>query len=388
MENWNQELLSLRRTLHAQPETGATLPRTTAIVKEALIRYGYKPQEIAGGIVAILQGKKQGKTLLLRADMDGLPIKEKTDLPFAATNNCMHACGHDMHTTILLGAAKLLKEQEDSLCGTVKLLFQPDEEGFGGAKAMVEAGVLENPKVDGAMALHIASGVPTGKVLCCKGTSMAGCVLFRIRVWGLGCHGAMPNTGVDPIQIGAHIFLSLQGLIAREVAPTDPVSLTIGHITAGDAPNVIPQTLVMEGSIRGTDEKLINHLCRRVEEIARKTAAAFRGQAKIEEIASVPPMKNDPAMTEEMLSYMESFYGKEKVSVLPFGGMGSEDFAVFSKILPCCYFLLGAGTKEENPAFGAPMHNEKVVFNEDILPIGSSLLAHCAQKWLQKSSAP
>ena len=191
------ELIEYRRAIHAHPEVGTVLPMTKAYVMEQLEKMGYAPKEICeSGIVATIEGSKSGKTFLLRADMDALPMTEASSCEFKATNGCMHSCGHDMHSTMLLGAAKLLKQNQDQLEGTVKLVFQPDEEGFTGAKNMLKAGVLENPKVDAAMAMHVNSGTPSNIVLCGKGTSIAGCNRFRIVVKGTGCHGAMPETGL------------------------------------------------------------------------------------------------------------------------------------------------------------------------------------------------
>ena len=348
---------------------------------------GYEPQEICeSGIVATIEGKNPGKTFLLRADMDALAIKEEAPVDFASKNNCMHACGHNMHTTMLLGAAKLLKEHQEEINGTIKLVFQPDEEGFTGAKAMLKAGVLENPKVDAGMALHVNSGTPSGLVLCGLGTCMAGCTLFRITVKGKGCHGAMPENGVDPINIAAHVFLSLQEIIAREVTPTMPAVVTIGKFAGGQAPNIIPEEVVMEGTIRTLDRDLATQIYKRIEEISTQTAALFRGQATVTEIASAPPLHNDEEMTKTIADYIKEAYDPNRVFVFSQGGMGSEDFASYTYEIPCSYILLGAGTPQENELYGKPMHNDHVVFNEDILPIGSALLVSSALRWLKENA--
>ena len=241
-------------------------------------------------------------------------------------------------------------------------MFQPDEEGFTGAKTMLAAGVLRDPAPQAAMALHVNSGTPSGLVLCGKGTFMAGCTLFRITVQGVGCHGAMPEKGVDPINIAAHIYLALQELSARELPAKVPAVVTVGRFCAGEAPNIIPGTAVLEGTIRTFDREVTARLMARIGEIADLTARAFRGSAAVEEIASAPPLRNDPALME---------------------GMGSEDFASYTYELPCAYLLLGAGTEQEDPLYGKPMHNQKVVFNEAILPKGAALLAYCAARWLE-----
>ena len=381
-----EELISWRRTIHNNPEVGAVLPETKAYVMNKLKEFGYDPKEICeSGIVAIIEGKKPGKTFLLRADMDALPMTEATECDFKSTNGCMHSCGHDMHTAMLLGAAKLLKQNQDQIEGTVKLVFQPDEEGFTGAKNMIKAGVLENPKVDAAMAMHVHSGTPSNIVLYGLGTSIAGCNRFRIVVKGSGCHGAMPETGVDPINIAAHIYISLQEIISREISATEPAVLTIGKFSGGDAPNIIPGEVIMEGTIRSLNKELGEFIFNRMNEIVTSTAKMFRGEAELIELSSVPPLTNDKDLANELGGYVKDLIDEKAVVAFQGGGMGSEDFASYSYEVPSVYFMLGAGTKEENPLYGEPMHNEKVIFNEDILVTGAAMHTYCAIKWLQNN---
>ena len=381
-----EELISWRRKIHNNPEVGAVLPETKAYVMNKLKEFGYDPKEICeSGIVAIIEGKKPGKTFLLRADMDALPMAEATECDFKSTNGCMHSCGHDMHTAMLLGAAKLLKQNQDQIEGTVKLVFQPDEEGFTGAKNMIKAGVLENPKVDAAMAMHVHSGTPSNIVLYGLGTSIAGCNRFRIVVKGSGCHGAMPETGVDPINIAAHIYISLQEIISREISATEPAVLTIGKFSGGDAPNIIPGEVIMEGTIRSLNKELGEFIFNRMNEIVTSTAKMFRGEAELIELSSVPPLTNDKDLANELGNYVKELIGEEAVVAFQGGGMGSEDFASYSYEVPSVYFMLGAGTKQENSLYGEPMHNEKVMFNEDILVTGAAMHTYCAIKWLQNN---
>lgn len=378
-----QEILTDRRTIHQHPEVGTHLPITKAYVIKRLTELGYEPQEVCdSGVVATITGKDTGRCILLRADMDALHIQEQTDLDFKSQNDAMHACGHDMHTAMLLGAANLLRQYQTQLNGTVKLVFQPDEEGFTGAKSMLAAGVLNNPKPQVGMALHVNSGTPSGLILCGRGTFMAGCTLFRIHIHGVGCHGAMPETGVDPLNIAAHVYLSLQELISREIAAKQPAVVTIGHMQGGQAPNIIPQDAILEGTIRTFDRKLTAHIMQRIETIAQCTAQAFRGSAEVVELASAPPLVNDPDLVNAMGDLAQQLVGQKAVYRLDEGGMGSEDFASYTYELPCAYLLLGAGTPNENPLYGKPMHNEKVVFNEDVLPLGAALHTWCALNWL------
>ena len=380
------DLINYRRTIHSNPEVGAELPKTKAYVIDKLKEFGYDPKEICeSGIVATIEGKKPGKTFLLRADMDALPMAEATECDFKSTNGCMHSCGHDMHTTMLLGAAKLLKDNQDEIEGTVKLVFQPDEEGFTGAKKMLAAGVLENPKVDAALAMHVHSGTPSNLVLCGLGTSIAGCNRFRIVVKGTGCHGAMPELGVDPINIAAHIYISLQEIISREISATKPAVVTIGKFAGGDAPNIIPNEVIMEGTIRSLDKELGEFIFNRMNDIVVSTAKMFRGEAELIELSSVPPLANNNDLAKELTSYMKELIGEKSVVLFEGGGMGSEDFASYSYEVPSVYIMLGAGTKQENPLYGEPMHNEKVVFNEDILVTGAAIHTYCAINWLKNN---
>ena len=357
-----------RRTLHQNPEAGPDLPETAAYVKRRLEEMGYAPRDLAGGVTADITGADTGRCILLRADMDALRIQEETGLEFRSENGNMHACGHDCHTAMLLGAAQLLRQHQEELQGTVRLVFQPDEEGFTGAKAMLAAGILEEaPRPQAAMALHVNSGTPSGLVLCGRGT------FFRITVKGVGCHGAMPETGVDPINIAAHIYLSLQELIARELAAKTPAVVTVGRFCGGEAPNIIPGDCVMEGTIRTFDRDVTARLMVRIGELAENTARAFRGSAVVEELASAPPLKNDPDLVNRMADWAGELLGKQSVYRLDQGGMGSEDFASYTYEVPSAYLLLGAGTPQEDPRYGKPMHNEAVVFNEDILPLGAAL---------------
>ena len=379
------QLTADRRRLHRNPEAGAVLPETVSYVKERLTEMGYHPQELGGGLTATVTGTDTGRCILLRADMDALRGQEQSGLSFRSENGCMHACGHDMHTAMLLGAAKLLRGYQSKLNGTVKLVFQPDEEGFTGAKAMLAAGVLREPAPQAGFALHVHSGTPSGLVLCGEGTFMAGCTLFRVTVHGTGCHGAMPETGVDPIHIAANIYLALEELVAREVAAKQPAVITVGRFTGGDAPNIIPSSAILEGTIRTFDRELSACLLRRIGELAQGIAAAYRGTAEVCELASAPPLKNDDSALDLSTTCAKELFGDASVYRLRDGGMGSEDFASYTYELPCAYLLLGAGTAQEDSRYGKPMHNPQVIFNEDILPRGAALHTLTALRYLEQT---
>lgn len=381
-----EDLITFRRTIHSNPEVGEFLPKTKFYVIEKLKEFGYDPKEICeSGIVATIEGSKPGKTFLLRADMDALPVKEVTECDFKSNNGCMHACGHDMHTAMLLGAAKLLKQNQYQIKGTVKLVFQPDEEGFTGAKKMIKSGVLKNPDVDAAMAMHVHSGTPSNIVLCGLGTSIAGCNRFRIIVKGTGAHGAMPELGVDPINIAAHIYLSLQEITSREISATQPAVVTIGKFSAGEAPNIIPEEVIMEGTIRSIDKETGEFIFNRMNDIVVSTAKMFRGEAELIELSSVPPLTNNNDLAKEVTSYLKDLLGEKSVILFEKGGMGSEDFASYSYEVPSVYLMLGAGTKQENSLYGEAMHNPKVVFNENILVTGAAMHTYSAIMWLKNN---
>ena len=349
------QLLTDRRTLHRDPEVGPSLPRTAAYVTERLTALGYTPRPLAGGVVADITGEDTGRCVLLRADMDALRVREATGLDFQSENGAMHACGHDMHAAMLLGAAALLKRHQADLKGTVRLVFQPDEEGFTGAKSMLAAGVLKDaPSPKAALALHVNSGTPSGMVLCGRGTFMAGCTLFRVSARGTGCHGAMPETGVDPINIAAHIYLALQALTAREISAKEPAVVTIGHFQGGQAPNIIPEEAVMEGTIRTFDRELTARIMERIQAIAENTATAFRGSAKVEEIASAPPLVNDPALMEQVSGWAEELAGKEKVYRLDQGAWAPRTLPPSPMSCPaptCCW---GPERRRRTPATASP----------------------------------
>lgn len=375
------ELVANRRAIHQNPEVFDDLTQTVAFVKERLIEMGYEPQEICKcGLTATVGGKRDSKTFLLRADMDALPMTEESGLPFCSKNANGHTCGHDLHTAMLLGAAKLLKEHEGELEGTVRLMFQPDEEGLTGAQAMVDAGILRD--VDAAMAFHVFPGkMAAGAVGYGVGPIQASSDRFRITVTGKGGHGAMPHTTIDPINAAAHIYLGLQEVIAREVDANDQLVMTVGSFNAGDAPNIIPERAVLEGSIRAYNKDTRAMAKQRLEEIAKQTAKLFRCDCEVVFIGGCPANVNNEKLTMELLEYIK----EDAVAVAPMPkSMGSEDFAVVSDRVPGAYFGIGAGGEDPKYSAGGP-HSPKVHFNEDVLPYGAAILANCAQMWLKNN---
>lgn len=377
------EIVENRRYIHTNAEVGLETPKTKAYVVEKLKEYGLEPKDCGAGVTATLG--KGGKVILLRADMDALPMPEESGLPFACTTGTeAHCCGHDLHAAMLLTAAKLLKENEDALEGTVKFMFQPGEESFGGAGNMIEHGILENPKPDIAMAYHVGPGkMPIGLFMYNDSGnaimfSMDG---FEIRVKGRGAHGAYPQMGIDPINIGAHIHLALQELIARECNPSDACVLTVGQFQAGSAPNIIPETATLRGTIRTNKPEARALLVRRMKEVSEKTAEVYGGTAEVVMTGGVGPLISDPALTKEMVGYMKELPIPGLTGYPGITASASEDFALITEQIPSVFMYLSAGFLDERGAVSA--HNPKVMFNEEVLPIGAACLAQCATEWLK-----
>ena len=378
------ETIANRRHIHKNAETGLDLPKTKAYVMEKLTEYGLEPKDCGYGVTATLG--KGGKVLLLRADMDALPMPEESGEEFACpTGKEAHTCGHDFHAAMLLTAAKLLKEKEDTLEGTIKFMFQPAEETFEGSKNMIENGILENPPVDAALAYHVSPGkMPIGLFMYNdKDTMMYSVDGFKITIHGKGSHGAYPHVGVDPINIGVHIHLALQELIARESDPTHSCVLTIGQFAGGTAANIIPETAVLQGTIRTNKPEARELLVRRMKEVAEKTAAVYNGTVDIEMISEVPPLICNPKLTDEVVGYMQEL-GIPGLTPYPgISASASEDFAVIAEKVPSTFMYLSAGYLDERGQY--PAHHPKAQFNEDVCPIGAACLAHCASQWLKNN---
>lgn len=377
-----QELIGYRRQLHQHPEVGLELPRTVAFVMEQLQGMGYQPEEVGGGVTATVGNG--GKCILLRGDMDALPMEECSGLSFASGVEAAHTCGHDMHTTMLLGAAKMLKENEQQLNGTVKFMFQPAEEIFAGAKAMMEGGILENPKPDCAMSSHVFSGHHYDRVFIKEGALLSSCTGFKITITGKGCHGAQPQNGIDPINIGVHIHLALQELIAREVDFNNSALLTFGQFVSGTANNIIPQTAVMQGTLRTFNEEIRSYLAERMKTIVHLTAEKFRGSAEIEILSDLPVLVNDPEMTETVTGYLKDMAG-DSIKVEPgFMATASEDFSYIAKAVPAVTIFFGASDMDDSEE-KYPMHHPKVLFDERVLYRGAAMYAEVADRWLKEN---
>jgi len=374
-----EQMVDWRRQLHQIPETGIVLPQTMAFLKARLEEMGVEYRAYADiSCIEATIGTGE-RCFLLRSDVDGLPLTEETDLPYKSTNGCMHGCGHDMHGTILLGAAKLLKDHEGELGGRVKLLFQSGEEVFQGAKAAIDAGVLED--VEGAFAMHVMANLPAGAIVTGK-EPMAAVDGFKITLTGRGGHGSLPHTCIDPINAAVQVYLALQALIAREVGGTEEAVLTIGQLSAGETANVIPERAVLQGTLRTFKPKVRERLVTRIREVSEGVAAAYRCRMEYEVLSACPSVVTDDALNALIEKSIRSVMPLSKVHPGAHG-MGSEDFAEIAQRVPSAYFILGAGVPEKEKRLG--QHNPRVVFNEDVLPMGAAIYAKAAMDFLAEA---
>ena len=375
-----EEFTANRRALHQIPEVGTALPQTVAYVTEQLDKMGvsYEVYEDCSCVVATVG--HGGHCFLLRSDMDGLPMAEATGLPYASGNGCMHACGHDIHAATLLGAAKLLKAHESELKGTVKLFFQSGEEIFAGAKAAIDHGLLENPKVEAAFGMHVFGALAPGRVIYGH-YAMSAVYGFRFTLTGKGTHGSTPESGIDPITTGVHIHLALQELISREVSALDEAALTIGRFSAGTAANIIPHTAVMEGTLRTFRPEVTEYLRGRIDEVARAVARTYRTEIEIETLSLVPATICDQDLTKEFLESIDSL--DADIATAPeYHVMGSEDFAFITEAVPAGYMCTGAGVADTSKWRG--QHNPEIVFDEAVLPLNAAIYTKVAMDWLAK----
>ena len=395
------ELLMIkhRRYLHEHPELGFNLKLTKDYVTKELSSMGYKPIDCGKcGLIALAGNEKSGKTFLLRADMDALPIYEQAAVDFPSKNEGqMHACGHDLHTAMLLGAAKLLKDYEQELKGTVKLMFQPSEETLEGAKDMLKNDVLKNPDVDAGMMIHVIPGIPFSNgtaIVCDGGVSAPAADYFQIDIQGKGCHGAMPELGIDPIHIASHIVIALQELHARELSMSDDAVLTIGSFQAGNANNVIPDIARLTGTLRAFDETVRNRIKLRLTEICTGIAKTFRGRAEVTFTSGCPTLLNDDSLSKDISNYCKELLGKDMAfsqadlrnqpkSEKTAKATGSEDFSYISHEIPTVMVALSAGNSENG--FLYPLHHPKVTFDETVLSYGASIYTYTAMRWLEEN---
>lgn len=379
-------LQTIRRHLHQNPELSFEEFETTLFVAQTLQNWGlnFQPLGKTGGFVDI-KGKNSNKTCLaLRADLDALPIFEKNEKPYKSINEgVMHACGHDVHTTCLLGVAKILSEMKDDFEGTIRCIFQPGEEKLpGGASLMIKDGVLKNPEVMNIVGQHVMPLLETGKLGFKKGMYMASADEIYITVKGKGGHGAHPHQNIDPVVIAAQIILELQTVVSRHAKPATPSVLSIGKVIANGATNVIPSEVYMEGTFRTYDEEWRNKAHRLIEKITTSIAECHGATVEVEVKKGYPFLKNDEELTTQIQGYAEEYVGAENVVELELWPAG-EDFAFYSQEIPASFYRLG--TRNEKLGITAMVHTSTFDIDEEALEIGAGFMAYCAIKNLQNS---
>ncbi len=375
------DLVRVRRDLHRHPELGFQETRTAGIVAETLTNLGLEVQTGVGqtGVVALLESARPGPTVLLRFDMDALPIQEESDHDYASTNpGVMHACGHDGHVAMGLGLARLFARRQSEMAGSLKFLFQPAEEGLGGALAVIAGGALENPRPDVALAMHLWSPVPLGQARVVNGPAMASSSVFTITVEGRGGHGAAPHLANDPILAAAQIVVALQSIVSRNTDPHTPVVLSIGAFTAGTTFNVIPERAVLKGTVRSYDKGTHRMVYRRILEMATHTATAYGCRASLETVAIVASVNNAPEPTAVVRAAAEGVLGA--ANILEHRTMAAEDMGFILDEIPGCYFFIGCS--DGRPATQFPHHHPRFDFDERAMINGVAIMAEAAARYV------
>lgn len=369
-------------SLHRCPELGKRERQTAAAVRRQLEKLDIPSVPLADtGTMAVIRGGKPGKTIGFRADIDALPIEEASGVPYASqTPGVMHACGHDFHTAALLGAAELLQRRRDTLPGVVKLFFQPDEEGDGGAARMIAAGCMEAPHVDAMLCCHVESGIPTGTLMTRPGPICAASNPFTVTLRGRGSHGAKPHLGTDVIVAGAQIITALQTISSRRTSPTEPVVVTVGSFHSGGAGNVLPEDAKLTGILRTMGGGARERVKADFHAIVSGIAAGMGVEADIEIFESYPGCINDRAMTELLLSSARKVLGDRNVLEQDAPTLGTDDFGYFSSAVPGCYFYIGVGNEAKGYTF--PNHNPHFAADPDALPLAAAVEAQAAIDYL------
>jgi amidohydrolase len=384
-QQFSNDVISFRRHLHANPELSYHEYQTAKFVGEQLKSFGLRPTEgiATTGLLLEIKGKNpEKKTIALRADMDALPINEANDVPYKSrTPGVMHACGHDVHTSSLMGTAKILNELTEHFEGTVRFLFQPGEEkNPGGASYMIRDGALKNPQPSGIIGQHVFPLLPVGKIGFREGMYMASCDEIYLRVIGKGGHGAAPELAIDPVLIASHIIIALQQVISRNASPKQPTVLTFGKIIGEGATNIIPNEVNIAGTFRAMNEEWRESALRKIKKMAESLAEGMGGKCEVDISRGYPYLKNDPELTRRVREAAESYVGKENVVDLDIT-LGAEDFAYYSQIIPASFYRLG--TRNEEKGITSYVHTPTFDIDEDALKIGPGLMAWMAIKELE-----
>jgi amidohydrolase len=379
----SEEMIRLRRDFHAHPELGLKEKRTSEIIAEYLRNLGLEVETgiAVTGVVGLLTGSAPGRTLMLRSDMDALPVQEKGTAPYRSQHrNVMHACGHDGHMANLLVTAAVLSRFRENLKGQVKFVFQPAEEMPGGARLMVEEGVLENPKVDAAFGLHLVNALPVGFIGWCKGTMMAAMDTFNLRIKGKSGHSAMPEGSVDAILASARVISALQSLIVRDVTSPMAALVNVGTVKGGSAPNVVAEEVELSGTVRTIDREVRAGFPASMMRVINEAAGDMKATFELDYEHGYPAVVNDPAMTDFLLDVIrETPWGPGLIELPPV--MGSEDMSFYFEHVPGSFIFLGAGNQEKG--FTQPLHSSLFDFDESALTIGATIFSRLALTFLQ-----
>jgi len=380
------EIAGIRRDLHKHPELGFELNRTSEIVKDFLKKWGLEVEtNIAKcGVTGLIKARQSGKTIALRADMDALPILEQNEISYRSTiDGRMHACGHDGHTAMLLGTAKVLSLYKDELKGNIKFIFQPAEEGPapGGAKPMIEYGVLKD--VDAIFGLHISTAYKTGTIAINRYNAMASTDIFEIELLGKGGHAGLPHEAIDAIAMAVRVYNNIQIMVSRELDPLEPVVVSVGTLNGGYASNVIADSVKMSGTIRTHCNELRGEVIKKIENIVRSVAQMAGGDYKLNIIPGLPPLVNHTEYAKFVENSCKTLLGNKNVVILNKPSMGAEDFAYYLEHIPGAFFWLGA--RNESKGFINSPHNPKFDFDEDALPIGAKIFIQLAVDFLSNA---
>ncbi|MGH9170714.1 MAG: M20 metallopeptidase family protein [Acidimicrobiales bacterium] len=375
------ELIRLRRAIHADPELGLDLPRTQQRVLQSLEPDGLETMQgtALSSVVAVLRGAEPGPTVLLRADMDALPLHETTGVPYAFDGSAMHACGHDMHVAGLVGAAHLLSAQRDAMKGNVVFMFQPGEEGHNGASLMIQEGVLQAGATtpEAAYGIHVVPG-QRGIFSTRPGTLMASAAALRVRVHGRGGHASAPHRTVDPVPVIAELVTALQAFVTRRFDVFDPVVVSVTRLSAGDALNVVPPSAELGGTIRTLSTAALEQICREIPPFIELLAGAHNCKAEVEVAVGYPPTVNDSELATRALRLLADSFGDTRVRESQVPVMGSEDFSYVLQSVPGTFIFFGAGPSELDEADAAPLHSPQVRFDDDVLADQAIALAQLA----------
>jgi amidohydrolase len=380
MKDW---LVDIRRTIHMHPELGFEEVETSRLISDWLEKFGLQvTRGIAKtGVVGLLQGRRSGKTIAIRADMDALPLNEANPVPYASKiPGKMHACGHDAHVTILLGVAKFFSSIKEQVKGNIKWIFQPAEEGGGGGRIMVEEEVLENPKVDAIFGAHVFPQLPIGKVGVCEGEALAAADRFIIKMIGKSGHAASPHLAKDPILAAGHLITQLHSIVSRNVNPLDSAVITVGKVSGGSAFNIIPDEVELLGTLRSLNSRVREEVKSRIEEVAQGTARSFGTDYRFDFEYGYPVLVNDIQMTKLVKEACSKGIGEGNVEHL-IPSMGAEDFAYYLEKIPGAFFRLGTGNEEKGIIH--PYHSSLFDIDEEVLPFGMEMFVRIIDQYLE-----